>query len=205
MSGGKSRSSSRQQSGSFIDPAQAPFLDFLRTQGQGLAQGMLGGGSGFQQGVVNPAMQAFGDIVAGPQQNPFLMGQIEQGQQAINRNLTENILPELTSSAIGAGQLGGSRGGIAAGIAGRGAIEEQANLAQNLLAQDYQAQQQRQLQGLALAPMIAGLQFAPLTNLAQLIGRPTVLNQASGRSGSQSKQMGFSPFAGANIFSGGGG
>ncbi len=193
--GGSKRSSSERQSGrnrTFIDPMQAPFLQELYSRGLSLADAQMGGGQ-FQAGVIDPAMQAFGDILGPYQQTPGLTGQIEQGQELINRNLTENILPELTSSAIGAGQLGGSRGGIAAGIAGRAAVEQQSDLAQNLLFNDYNQWQQNRLAGLGMAPMLGNLQFQPLQNLAGLIGRPTTLAEGStrGRGSSRGKSLGF--------------
>ncbi len=178
---GGSKSERSQRQSSFIDPSQAPFLDFLRTQGMNIARQQLAGGNG----VTNPAQQAFADLIGGAG-DQYTMQQIQQGQGLINRNLQENILPALQSSAVAAGQLGGSRGGVAAGIAARSAIESQQNLAENLL---YEGQQRR-LQALQMAPMVAGLQFAPLQNLAGLIGRPTVLSQ--GRGSGSSKGLEFS-------------
>lgn len=204
MSGSKSRSRSGStgRNQTFIDPSQAPFLEFLRTQGQGLAQGQMGAGSDFQTGVVDPTMQAFGQALRGNtqfqyQQNPYLSGQIEQGQQLINRNLQENVLPSIGSQSQMVNQRGGSRQGIAEGIAARSAIEQQSDFAQNLIGADFERQQQlgaqQRMQAMSMAPMMAGLQFSPLSNLAQLIGRPTVLSEgtASSRGRSKSKGLGF--------------
>ena len=193
MSGGKSssRNKSGGQSGTFVDPNQQPFLDFLRSQGQSLAGQQLGGGSDFQQfaGGAQNALMSF----LQPQQNPFLQGQIEQGQGLINRNLQENILPSIGGGAASAGQRGSSRQGVAEGIAARSAIEQQSQLSQNLLGQDFQGQQQRALQALQFAPQIGGLQFSPLTNFAQILGGPNNLAQSSqfGRGSSNSKELGF--------------
>lgn len=183
MSGSKSDSSSQNRS--FVDPAQAPFLQFLREQAQGIAGGQLGQGSQFQSGILDPSIEAFQNFLT-PQQNPFLQGQIEQGQGLINRNLTENILPSVGSNAAQFGQRGSSRQGVAEGIAARGAIESSANFAENLTSADFQGQQQRALQALQFAPGIAGLQFSPLQNLSGILGGPTVLGQGSSQSKSGS-------------------
>ena len=197
MSGGKSssrnKSGNQSQSGTFVDPSQQPFLEFLRSQGQGLAGQQLGAGSDFQQfaGGAQNALMSF----LQPQQNPFLQGQIEQGQGLINRNLQENILPSIGGGAASAGQRGSSRQGVAEGIAARSAIEQQSQLSQNLLGQDFQAQQQRALQALQFAPQIGGLQFSPLSNFANILGGPNNLagstSSGFGKGSGNSKSLGF--------------
>lgn len=181
MSG--SKSTSRSQQNTFVDPGQQPFLDFLRGQGQGLAEQQLGADSGFQSGVVNPALQAFQQQLQGdPGQ---LEAQIEQHQFGVTENLRENLLPLIGSSATATGGFGGSRQGVAEGIALRDASRQQSNIATNLTGQA----QQRQLQALQFAPQAGQLAFQPLQNLAQLLGGPTVLGQGTGQS--QSKSLGF--------------
>ncbi len=185
MGGSKSRSSNRQSSESFIDPSQQPFLDFLRRQGQGLAQQQLGAGSGFQQNVLNPAMQALAGQLGG---DPNLLNQqIGAAQQSISENLAQNILPTIQTQAGSVGQLGSSRQGVAEGIAMRDASRQAADVELGLRTDA----QRRQLQALSLAPMVGGLQFQPLQNLAGLIGSPTLLTQSRGRGSSSSKGLEF--------------
>ncbi len=197
MGGSKSQSSNRglqlseSTSGSFVDPSQQPFLDFLRQQGQGLAQQQLGGGSGFQQNVLNPAMQALAGQLGG---DPNLLNQqIGAAQQSISENLAQNILPTIQSQAGSVGQLGSSRQGVAEGIALRDAARQASDVELGLRTDA----QRRQLQALSLAPMVGGLQFQPLQNLAGLIGSPTLLNVGQSRSrgttrgGSSSKGLSF--------------
>lgn len=197
MSGSKSESSSenRGETDTFIDPTQAPFLKDLFQQGSDLAGGQLGAGSPFQdfqsqamgalQGMFNPSTQA----------NPFLAGQIEQGQNLINENLQQNILPSVGSGAAAAGQLGGGRQGVAQGIAMRDANRQSSDFAQNLIGQDFANQQQRSLQALGMAGNIGGLAFQPLQNLKGLLGNGTVLSRGrnSGSSESKSASAGFTP------------
>lgn len=190
MSGGKNESQSSQGSETFIDPSQAPYLEWLRSQGQSLAGSQLGGGSQFQQSL-GQQQNALSSFLQGPQENPYLMGQIQQGQDLINQNLQRNVLPGISSGAIQAGQFGGGRQGVAEGIAAGDAADAGSRFAQNLIGQDYQAQQQRALQALALAPSINQGAFSPLMNFGNLLGGPNNLARSSGSGDSQGKSLGF--------------
>ena len=203
--GGKSESQNQSSGGTFVDPSQSPFLEFLRSQGQGLAQSQLAGGGGFGalQGGAQGLLQSLFQGQQGP--TPGLENQIQQGQSSINRNLQENLLPSIGGGAAAAGQRGSSRQGVAEGIALRGAGEQSANFEQNLRFQDFNQRQDRNLQGqlagLSLAPSIGNLGFQPLQNLAGIIGGPNNLSksQSSGQSnsftqgkgGSSGKGIGF--------------
>jgi hypothetical protein len=88
-------------------------------------------------------------------------------------------------SAGAFGQRGGGRQGVAEGIAMRDASRQGGQLASDMLSQDYQQRQQRALGALSLAPMMGGLGFSPLSNLAQLIGNPAILSQATNQSQSR--------------------
>ena len=135
MSGGKSSSSSSSQ----VDPAQAPFLQFLREQGQQTFENQQGAGIGGQEffdrvgqplsqqgagaletlggitGGTNPFMQALASRAQGG--NPELDAVIAQTQGDIQRNLEQNVLPSIGGAAAGLGQRGGARQGVAEGIA----------------------------------------------------------------------------------------
>jgi len=160
MSGAFSKSSSK--AASFVDPAQAPFLEALRSQGQQLQQQQQAGGIGNQaffnqalgplQGQGQQALQGLGDIVSGD--NPFLQqlaqraqagnpqldALIQQTQGDIGRNFQENILPAIGGAAAGLGQRGGARQGVAEGIAARDAQRLGADAATNLRFQGFQQQ-----------------------------------------------------------------
>lgn len=198
MSGSKSESSSgtvsRGSTDTFVDPNQSPFLQDLFRQGADLAGGQLGAGSEFQnfQSAAMGALQ--GMFQPSTQANPFLQGQIQQGQNLINENLQQNILPSVQSSAAGMGQQGGGRQGVAEGIALRDANRLSSDFTQNLIGQDFANQQQRSLQALGMAGNIGGLAFQPLNNLKSILGNSTVLSR--GRTGSDSSSESKSASAG---------
>ena len=185
MSGSKGKSKSRQSTQ--IDPFILEQIRSILGQGQQLAGEQLAPGSQFQQ-----FQQGAQDALTGflqPQENPFLQGQIEQGQNLITENLQQNILPSIGGQAAASGQRGGGRQGVAEGIALRDANRQSSDFAQNLIGQDFQGQQQRALQALGQAGQIGGLAFQPLQQLRALLGGNTTIGQSVSGSRSDSKSI----------------
>ena len=136
----------------------------------GLAQFGQAGGQGFQQGLdqlgqqaqgQTPALQALQQQAFG--QNPVLGQQIGQLGQDINRQF-EQMLPGITSQAVGGGQLGGGRQGVAQGLLGQSAIDAFQRGATDLRGGDIT----RQLQA---ASQLAGFQGQAAGQLGQLGGQ----------------------------------
>lgn len=69
--------------------------------------------------------------------NDVLNGQIQAGTRDIYRNLNEQALPGIASNAVGSGNTGSTRRGIAEGIAMRGANDAAADVAANLRGNAY--------------------------------------------------------------------
>ena len=268
-----SQSSSQQTSRSFVDPQQQPFLQNLRTQAQDVQQGqqqartqsgfdlsgdLLGaGGQGLSNvgaiqgdlrgnlagagstGSASEALrlQAFGE-------NPELQNQINLLGQDIGRTFTQQLLPGIQSEAIGAGQLGGGREGVAQGLGLQSALGEFQRGASTLRSEDInrqlqaatslgqlglgqQAQTAGQLESAGALNLggIGALQglfdlgqagfdaeFGGLQQLAQILGDPTILNeaQASAQATGEAASKGFGLFnffgpSGGSASSSGGG
>jgi len=171
VSFGSSKSSSSSQGSTFVDPAQQPFLEQLRTGAQGLQQSLQGpisglfdlagnlqqqgqdflqgipgiqdalsnipgaeqfgqqGGQAFGQGLQNLGNQATGNTPAQQQlqriaggNDPAVQNQIDQLGTDISRNFGQ-LLPQITNAAVGGGQLGGGRQGVAQGLLGQSSID----------------------------------------------------------------------------------
>lgn len=92
---------------------------YLDTSGQALQ------GAGSNLGMGNQALSTMLDPnqMLNPDSNPYLSRYADAMARPITQNLTERILPSIRGGAINAGQYGGSRQGIAEGIASRGASE----------------------------------------------------------------------------------
>lgn len=86
------------------------------------------------------------DFLGGYSENPALAGQIGAMSSDVNRSLLEQLLPEARSAAINTGQYGGSRSGIAEGIARRGAAEEVAQQSGAMRMADYERYLQQKMQ-----------------------------------------------------------
>ena len=133
-----------------------------------------------------------------PQQNPMLQQAMQSAIRPITQNYQENVLGGITDQAVQAGQTGGSRQGVAEGIAGRGYLDTIGDVATNMAYQDFTGGQDRMLNAMQQAPTIANLgmlpsdiqqqvgtqqQLAPWQQLQLqqgLIGSPTVLGGGGG-------------------------
>ena len=186
--------SSQGTSNQSVWSGQVPFLEGLYQQGSNLLGQQYGGGKQPGQGYQSPAFAAWQQMLKGGE-NPLLAESIRNAQGRAAEGFSENILPALQSSAISSGNLGGSRGQIAAGIAGRDAYRGQERIAQEMGFQDYGQSQGRILQALGMTGGLAGLStqsFAPLAAFAALLGRPTVLTQSQQSGLGQSSGSGSS-------------
>jgi len=188
--GGSEQSSSQQ-----IAPQQLPYLQNLWRGAQGALPGITSQMGQYQ----NQGNQFLGTLgQAGQQLSPFIgegygQQQITGLQNLLNRNLSENLLPQISQSANAAGQLGGSRQGVAQGIAMRGTQEALYNGAGGFLQQDLArrqaaAGQQAGIQsgaalgGISALPGVMNLGLSPYAALAGIIGPPTVLGQGQQQS-----------------------
>lgn len=94
-------------------------------------------------GGANP-MAALQNQLSGSVNNPYLDQQIAAIGTDISNNLNRNVLPGLRSQAVASGQYGGSRQGIAEGLAAQGATQQLANQSAMLRGNAYEAAQNRQ-------------------------------------------------------------
>lgn len=190
MAFGFSFGSSKSRSKSFVDSAQQPFLDFVRNQGQSLAQqqlnpiqsrssrlagGLLREGRGFLSEL--GSNQFLKDLQTQSGGNPALVQrQVGQLGQDLGNFFQEQILPGIQSDAINVGALGGSRQGVAEGLAAQGLGRSFASGVTDIYGQDAE-------RGLAASTAGAGL-----LNQANLGGLSSLEGLYS---------LGLSPFASA--------
>lgn len=110
-------------------------------------------------GMVDPALQAWQGTLNAPDvaNNPYVQAMLEQQSNLLGRNFQENLLPGIQSGAIGAGQLGSSRQGVAEGLAARGTQEALASQAAATQMDAYGKGLAQQQWGLGAAPGMIGL------------------------------------------------
>lgn len=241
-SGGESEGSNESQSESYVFRGQEPYLLDLYGSARALKEGQWDIGKDarsyvdqyfpqaeeaitsfpgidnyFQDltGGDNLGMQTFEDLQQGGL-NPYLEGMFNSGARQINNNLQRNILPSVNDTGQAANPYGGggSRTGIAEGLALSDANQQMTDFAQNLYGQAYDADQNRRLSS-AQNYITGGIQGAegqvnlanatqqgiqglinlglspynaawqPLLNAKQIVGDPVTLNTGSA-SGSNS-------------------
>ncbi len=134
-----------------MDPLQSEALGMQESYARGLG------------GMIDPTMAAWQSTLNAPDvaSNPYVQGMIGQQADVLNRNLQENLLPSIQSGAIGAGQLGSSRQGVAEGIAMRGTQEALANQMADTQMQAYLSGLGQQRFGLGAAPQMMSMGAQP--------------------------------------------
>lgn len=102
-----------------------------------------------------------------PRTNPGLQGTIDAATRPIMQNLTNTVLPGIRGQAAFGPQgtpsanYGGSRQGIAEGIAGRGALDATGDAASKIAFQGYGQGLDAMVKGLGLAPGLASSMTLP--------------------------------------------
>jgi hypothetical protein len=115
-------------------------------------------------GIADSAAQGSNFLTSGaalfPSTNPALADTIAGATRPIFQGLTEQVLPNIRGEAQTAGQFGGSRQGIAEGLASRGALDAAGTTAARISNEAFQNALKAQVGALATAPQTAALQFA---------------------------------------------
>lgn len=151
------------------DLLNRPDFDPAQTQGYNMALGYADSMSpmiGNAQSALNFAMNP---NILSPDSNPYLQQYAEAAARPLMQNLTESILPSLGSSAELAGQYGGSRQGIAEGIAARGTQQAIADQNSRIFSNAYGQGLNTMMQGIGQSGNVANLGLMP-SNIYQSVG-----------------------------------
>lgn len=139
-------------------PQNLQSLSFAQQQGmQGLQQGpytdiqgLSGQTLGNTIGAVNQQLSQV------PGQNPYVDELVRRTLGANTLNFNQSVLPQIDNASQAAGGYGGSRQGVAQGLAIQGLNTANANTANQIYSGQYNADLQRQLQAAGLGAQIAG-------------------------------------------------
>jgi hypothetical protein len=113
-------------------------------------------------GGTNPT-QAYQSLLSGSVTNPYLQNIAQDNYTMANRNLLENVMPNIGSGATAAGQYGGSRQGIAQGLAMSRMNQDVTAANNNMFGNAYQ---QAQGNMLSAAGQLGGFGMSAETNNA---------------------------------------
>ena len=196
----KQSNSSQSTSETFIDPTQGGFLQDMWSQAMGQANPNAVGDAAMQAGGVNQGfLQGAMDTATGlmdPQGQ--IAAQTASLQSGLGDLFRNEMMPGIQGNAVAMGGLGGGRQGVAEGQAageianaftsGLGDITARANAqagqAAGMAPMFSQANMQNAMQG-----QMGG--FAPLSQLAQILGGPTVLSKMQQSSKGKGKTESF--------------
>lgn len=148
------------------------------------AQGMLGNfatGQGTQQ-----AQQAggFSSFLMGPaadaNSNPYLQSAMQAAIRPVTQAYTDpgGVMSQIRTGAQQAGQYGGSRQGVAEGVATRGYLNTVGDVTSKMAEDNYNTSMQRGTQALALAPQTYTLGTQPASSLAAVGQQQELLGQS---------------------------
>src|SRR5262245_37038732 len=153
------------------------------------------------------------DTVAGkyldPDTNPWLKKSVEAATGDVTRKYTREVLPQMGSAAISGGAYGGGRQGVMEGLAAGEYGREANEAAQQIYAQNYQSERDRQLQGGNLFNQANALEMSHLQGMAGAGEQQQKWNQGQLSEDYQKWQMEqAAPWAGVpellSVLSGGG-
>ena len=124
----------------------------------------------------------------GGQINPGVGAVIQNATDQLGLNFNRQTMPGIQQGAIGAGALGGSRQGIAQGLAAGELARAQSGLSANLTSAALGQASDQQSRALGMSGLMGSLPWQNLEQYRTMIGGP--LNQAFAQSGSQGQQSG---------------
>lgn len=186
VSGSESEGQSSSFSQQFPDTVwgvQSPYLSNIYQQASGLYN-QSGASQDQAQGFINQGQGALSSLM-----NPGVNPMMEVYQQQLQQGLTDYILPTIRREGAGVGMVGGTREGVATGMALQEGQRQQSQFAASLYNQDRDRMLAAAQSTPALAEAGLGVPWYGLNQYAGAVGQPTILG-GGGISRSQSTNAG---------------
>lgn len=156
----------------------APVADFDPLELLGQSQ-MLGVASTQLPQLSNQALGAFSTLTNAPnvQSNPVLQQYIQAALRPLEQSLMQNVLPSIRGEAVATGNYGGSRQGIAEGLALQEFTQQGADVSTRIMQDAYARGLQAALGALGQIPNVTGAAVAPATVTGSVGGERRTLAQ----------------------------
>lgn len=151
------------------------------TQPEKTAQQLLSESVPLQQGqVASTALNNYTGLsqAADVKNNPYLAQAVQGATQPIWQQLTDYALPQIRRSYESAGQVGGSRQGIAEGLATGRTSQAALDTAAKMYSDAYNTGMATQTQALNLAPTVSALQGVPAETLSSVGAQERAMEQS---------------------------
>lgn len=167
-----------QQGISAPTTSQVAGFDPAQIAGQNLALSAAGGG---QTDIANLGAQT-ADFLSGdvlnPATNPALQGAIDASIAPLYDQLTQTVLPNIRGESALVGQFGGSRQGVAEGLAAQATQRAAGETASRVANENYQAGLDALVKNQVLLPQTSALQLTPALTTAGVGDVRQALQQA---------------------------
>lgn len=138
----------------------APFNE-TQLQAQGMLKDAATGSAADFTNYLLSNQQRLNEIGLNPQDNPALPGLLEAGIRPLTENLTQQVLPNIGQEAVAGGQYGGSRQGIAEGMASQAYFNSAQDVVSRVLGEAYSSGLDNATKAQALGPTVLGTQSVP--------------------------------------------
>jgi hypothetical protein len=149
---------------------------------QAAQQGALNFAQGPLQNIISSPTQGLEFLSSGqalfPETNPALQASINAATRPLTQAFEQNILPNIRNEAVAAGGFGGSRQGIAEGIASQALQQGIGDVSANISNQAFQNAMDNMSRSLLVAPQIAGLNLLPFDVQGAVGAQQRALEQA---------------------------
>jgi len=129
----------------------------------------LGYAEGALPGMIGQAQGAWGNMLGGGM-NPYVEQMIAGANNNLAQNFQRNVLPAISNQAQASRGYGGSRQGVAQGLAAEGLAEAMGNSTTSILNNAYNTGQSNQISAMRMAPMVTGLGFMPSSTQREMGG-----------------------------------
>ena len=113
-----------------------------------------------------------------PASNPWLAKTFEEAATGATKKFGEATLPQLRSGALAQGAFGGSRLGIAEGMASQALADELGSIATGIYGPAYQQERGLQQQAMMAAPQLAEAEYSDIGKLAGVGEEKQTMEQA---------------------------
>ena len=161
------------------DIQQVPGFNENQIAGQNLAIGAATGDlTNLASGVGGASSYFLDPNNLSPDANPYLNATIGAAVRPLQQQFQETVLPGIRGGAISAGQLGGSRQGVAEGIAAGRFGDAIGDVTSGIAGQNFQAGQDRMLSAINSSPTTAAALLGPAGTLSTIGGQQYGLEAA---------------------------
>lgn len=143
------------------DYSRVAGFDPLQTQGQSMALGAAGSQQALASGGAQSQAHLMNPNILDPNSNPALRATIDAATRPITDQLLHSTLPNIRSGFTGAGQYGGSRQGIAEGLASRSASQAVGDTSAKVATEGYQSGLDAMSRSLGMLPSTMGAMTTP--------------------------------------------